>query len=179
MDNKVLQVTIITDKGIIGHFAVITSLLYGRHRSLVVEPSPLVHEVRGSKSDSEIWVTFNFGTDKLSPFTQQWMGTWHSLELGKVKRGTGHPTSSCRVLQCASLYKAHPLSYAIIINVYSMWYLCLTNVLNEWPCSRRYSPWSKIPLKRICIEHIIGCNHRVLYTTLFISLIRVCRLKNV
>ena len=89
----------------------------GRHRSLVIERSPLVHEVHGSKSDYEIWVTFHFGTDKLSLFTQQWMGTWRSLELGKVKGGEERnwpPYLIMPWLCVVLLYKARLLRYYIV-----------------------------------------------------------------
>ena len=88
--------------------------VWGRHHTLVVEHSLLVQKVPRMKSDSERWVTFHFRTEL---FTQQWMGTWLSLELGKVTktvwRGTGHPTSSCRGLSiCGSL---RHIPYAIIV----------------------------------------------------------------
>ena len=91
------------------------------HRSLVVERSPLVHEIPASKS--EIWVTFHFGTEKLSLFTQQWMGTRHSSELGKVKKvarkGTGHPTSSCHgFVLCVSLRTRHIPTLLFIVWIY-------------------------------------------------------------
>ena len=75
-----------------------------RHCSLVVERSHLVHEVRGSKSDSEIMS---------SHFSSGFLALFRAGEGQKTARkGTGHPTSSCRGFVHVFLYKAH--TYAIV-----------------------------------------------------------------
>ena len=83
----------------------------------MVEHSPLVQKVTRSKSDSEIWVTFHFRTEKTVSVHPALNGyTWHSSELGKVKRRRGKELATLphhAVALCAGC-KAHP--YIMILN---------------------------------------------------------------
>ena len=121
-----------------------------------------MQKVPGSKSDYEINVTFQFGTEKLSLFTQQWMGTWFEwIREGQAARGEEMGTTKIQWISnnhCPYGQQAMgPLPFYLILDIHPLsWHLPIFPLAYQYWLTSLYVAKNTIRgIRTICCWHTI------------------------
>ena len=128
------------------------------HCSLVVERSPLVHEVRGSKSDSGIWVHFSirdWKTLSVHPGMGGYLALFRAGEGQKGDEERNWPPyliiswpCTCVSLQCTSLRCSIVWDYLYLYSPSSFPHRCVT--LLTWRYKPNQNQWISFNKRFVC-----------------------------